>query len=226
MGGCKIAFTSVAETYPILLCLSGRLAVVVGGGAVAVRKAGGLLAAGAAVRCVAPHVHEKMPENVELVREMFESRHLEGAMLVFAATDVVEVNDAVVREARRRGILVGRADASEAEAGDFTVPALWHDGEVTIGVSAGGSPALAAVIRDRVGERMDRALVRMAETMKQLRPMIKARVADTGRRQEIFRALAGERAIAINEHGGMAAVQEWIEREWISSPSSEASSSS
>ena len=41
-------------TYPILLDLAGELVVIVGGGTVAARKTGGLLAAGATVRAVAP----------------------------------------------------------------------------------------------------------------------------------------------------------------------------
>ena len=42
--------------YPVVLRLSGKRVLVVGGGAVAARKVEGLLAAGAAVTVVAPAV--------------------------------------------------------------------------------------------------------------------------------------------------------------------------
>ena len=42
-------------TYPLMLDLTGRPAVVVGGGQVALRRARGLLAAGALVHVIAPH---------------------------------------------------------------------------------------------------------------------------------------------------------------------------
>ena len=49
--------------YPVLLELAGRRAVVVGGGPVALRRARGLLAAGASVAVIAPAV---LPELAEL----------------------------------------------------------------------------------------------------------------------------------------------------------------
>ena len=199
------------DSYPILLNLEGRLAVIVGGGGVALRKATGLLAAGAAVRCVAPMILSDMPNAVERVVELFEPRHLDGATLAFAATNSAETNNAVTLEAHRRGILVNRADLNDEAPGDFTLPAVWRNAAVTLAVGASGSPTLAAAIRDRLAERMDPALVRMAQTMVHLRPMIKARVPDQARRQEIFRALAGDEALAIHEHGGLEAVQQWIE---------------
>src|SRR4051794_24057378 len=103
----------VPHAYPLMLDVTGRLVVIVGGGAVAVRKVDGLLAAGATrVRVVSPVFHAEMPlddSRVERVAAAYESRHLDGAALVFAATDLPEVNAAVVRDARSRGILVNRA---------------------------------------------------------------------------------------------------------------------
>src|SRR3954454_1471168 len=144
------------HSYPILLDLTDRLVVIVGGGAVAVRKAAGVLDAGATrVRCVSPTFHPDLPAAVERVPEAYRPEHIESAGLVFAATDSAEVNDAVVRDASTRGIWVNRADADDGQPGDFTVPARLREGPVTVTVSAGGSPALAAAIRDGVAARWD-----------------------------------------------------------------------
>src|SRR5580698_5560697 len=104
------------QGYPILLDLSHRPVVIVGGGAVASRKAAGVLAAGARdVRAVAPKFVRDFPGELKKINEDFAPGHLDGAGLVFAATDSQGVNDTVVAEAQKRNILVGRADADEEE---------------------------------------------------------------------------------------------------------------
>src|SRR5689334_8021130 len=156
------------HAYPILLDVTDRLAVIVGGGQVAVRKAKGLIAAGATrVRMVAPALPTDLPDGVERVAEPYRADHLGGAALVFAATDDAVVNDAVVRDARAIGALVNRADATEDETGgDFSVPAVHRAGPVTLAVATEGAPALAALVRDHFAERFDEAWRQMAEAMR------------------------------------------------------------
>lgn len=137
--------------YPILLQLQGRLCVVIGGGPVAFRKARGLLETGAQVRLVASElaVPAGALAGVEVVVRPYRAGDLQGAFIAFAATDDRAVNAAVVREARQRGVLVGVVDAPEE--GDFTLPALLRRGELTVAVAtAGGSPAMGALLRDRL----------------------------------------------------------------------------
>src|SRR3954468_7060995 len=112
------------HNYPLLLNVTDRQIVIVGGGEVAVRKAKGLLAAGAKrVRVVAPRFHQAMPETVQRVVETYRQEHLNAADLVFAATDDPAVNDAIVRDARVLKILVCRADLDQNK-GDFATPAM------------------------------------------------------------------------------------------------------
>jgi siroheme synthase-like protein len=199
-----------------MLDVTDRLVVIIGGGAVAVRKARGLLAAGAKrIRCVAPEFHRDMPGEVERVVGSFEASCLDGAELAFAATDSPAVNEAVVREAKKRGIWVNRADVDEEEPGDFTVPAVWRGAGVTLGVSAGGSAALAAKIRDDLAGKVDPVQVRMAELMQKLRPMIREQgELDAVRRREILRELAGPEAMRVLAERGEEGIVEWIRERW------------
>jgi precorrin-2 dehydrogenase / sirohydrochlorin ferrochelatase len=175
-----------------MLDVTGRLVVIVGGGNVATRKAVGLLAAGVVnVRVISPTFHTDMPHGVQRITGKYESRHLDGAALVFAATDNAEVNATVVADARRRGILVNRADSDE---GDFSTPAVFREDAVTIAVSAGGSPAIAAKIRDGIARTLDRRWVELAVAMKKLRPLIMAANLPEEARRELFRELASEEA--------------------------------
>lgn len=136
--------------FPLLFRVQGRLCLVVGGGPVGARKVRALCAAGARVRLVDPSPPgEEFPPEVEVVRRPFRPDDLEGACLAFAAAGGREINAAVAREARRRGIPVNVADAPEE--GDFALPAVFRRGEITVAVgTGGGSPALAALLRDRL----------------------------------------------------------------------------
>jgi siroheme synthase-like protein len=128
--------------------------LVVGGGRVAVRKVEGVLAAGFSVTVVAPEVDEWIRDAAAEVRERaFEERDLDGFALVFACTDLREVNRRVGEAAKQRGILVNVADRPEEST--FASPAIHRDGVLTVGVSTGGaSPGTAAEIRDRIAREL------------------------------------------------------------------------
>jgi precorrin-2 dehydrogenase/sirohydrochlorin ferrochelatase len=191
-----------------MLDVTGRLVVIIGGGAVAVRKVKGLLEAGATrVRVVSPTFHAEMPANMERVTATYEASHLDGAQLVFAATDSSVVNEQVARDARARGLWVNRSD--EAEQGDFSTPAKLIDGEVTVTVSA-GSAALAAAIRDDLAAKLDRRHVKLADAMKTLRPAVRSSEADPQKRAAIFRELVSESALKALESDGMGGLHDWI----------------
>lgn len=196
-----------------MLDVSALPVVIVGGGSVAARKAAGVIAAGATqVRCVSPVFHPDIPDDVECVIGAYDPHYLDGARLVFAATDRPEVNDAVVRDCRQRGIWVCRADSDEAEPGDFVTPAKFEEGPVIVAVSA-GSAALSAAIRDHVAQTLDRRYIRMAEAMKILRPAIRSSPRlGPARRAAVFRDLAGEEALATLEAGGIEGLRDWIAR--------------
>lgn len=195
----------------MLLDVSERPIVIVGGGAVAMRKAQGLLAAGATdVCCIALEFHPDMPAGVRRVKEAFEPRHLDGASLVFAATDSPAVNEAVVQEAHRRNLLVNRADVDDERPGDFSTPAVWRSEAVLVGVSAGGSPALAAAMRDDLAAKLDPRHVAMAAAMQELRPAVRDTVPDIARRRGIFRDLASPAAMDVLHQDGLPALKRWL----------------
>jgi len=194
----------------MLLDVTYRPVVIVGGGKVASRKAAGLLAAGATrVTVVSPEFNADMPIGVKRVSERYRLEHLTDAMLVFAATNVPNVNDAVVAEAQARGILVQRVDGDDERPGDFTTPAVHRDGPLIIAVSTGGSPPLAAEIRDRLAERIDPIWPRLAEAMQQLRPLILQTFAPDVR-PSIFRRAASPEGAEIFRARGLDGLKDWV----------------
>jgi precorrin-2 dehydrogenase/sirohydrochlorin ferrochelatase len=138
--------------YPIFLDLSGRRCVVVGGGEVANRKARKLLQARARVVVISPQLGAELESvAVEIHRRPYREGDLEGACLAFAATNSREVNAAVAREAKERGVPVNVAD--KPSEGDFALPSTLRRGRLQVAVSTGGaSPTLARRIRDELEE--------------------------------------------------------------------------
>src|SRR5215204_806117 len=116
------------------------------------RKARKLLQAGAEVVVVSPAVLSELESiGAEIRYRPYEAGDLEGADLAFTATDSREVNAAVAREARERGVLVNVAD--EPSEGDFALPSTLRRGRLQVAVSTGGaSPTLAARIRRELEE--------------------------------------------------------------------------
>ena len=198
------------HSYPLMLDVTGRLVVIVGGGAVAVRKVKGLLAAGASrVRVVSPAFHDEMPDaaGAERVYGTYDPAHLDGASLVFAVTDLPKVNERVARDAMERGIWVNRGD--EGEQGDFATPAKLTDGDVIVSVSA-GSAALSGAIRDDLANKLDRRYVRLADAMKTLRPAVRSSLTDPKLRAAVFRDLASREALDVIETGGLEGLTRWL----------------
>lgn len=142
------------------LRLEGRRALVVGGGAVALRKARALARAGARVAVVAPRIGAGFG-RFETRRRAFRAGDVRGASVVVAATDDAAVNRRVHAACRARGIPVNVVDVPELCT--FTVPAVFRRGKLTIAVSTDGeAPALAGAIRRDLERRYAGLVERMA----------------------------------------------------------------
>ncbi len=198
--------------YPMMLDLTGITILIVGAGAVAVRKVRGLLDAGAQdIRVAAIRFDPRMPESpaVRWIAEPYRPDHLDGVRLAFAATDRPDVNDAVVGDARQRGIWANRADADAEPEGDFSTPAVLRRGQVTITVSA-GSAALAAAIRDGLNENFDPRWQAMADAMLELRPLLRDSGLPLAARAELFRELSREQALQRLNDEGPEPLRRWV----------------
>ncbi|HEX2784248.1 MAG TPA: bifunctional precorrin-2 dehydrogenase/sirohydrochlorin ferrochelatase [Ilumatobacteraceae bacterium] len=136
--------------YPIVLDLAGVPVLVVGGGKVARRKIGGLVAARADITVVAPTIDDAIRAlPVRIVTRAYEPTDLDGVWLVVTATDDPSTNAAVAADAQARLIWVNSAD--DPANCTFTLPAIARDGAVTVAISTGGaSPALAAHLRAEI----------------------------------------------------------------------------
>jgi uroporphyrin-III C-methyltransferase / precorrin-2 dehydrogenase / sirohydrochlorin ferrochelatase len=140
------------QPYLLGLRLEGRLAVVVGGGAVASRRIPALLDAGAQILLVSPKATASLEDLAAAGRIRWAARNYSpgdcaGAWLVCACTDRPEVNAAVAAAAEGQQTWCVRADDAGASAA--WTPASGQAGDVRVGVLS-GDPRRSAAIRDAV----------------------------------------------------------------------------
>jgi precorrin-2 dehydrogenase/sirohydrochlorin ferrochelatase len=137
--------------FPMFVKLEGRSCLVVGAGKVAQPKIESLLQAGASVRVVALQKNDAVRDWVRSgaiawSQKSFEPSDLEGAFLVIAASSSPDVNAAIFREARLRGVLCNAVD--DPSHCDFYYPAVVRRGKFQVAISTEGqSPALAQRLR-------------------------------------------------------------------------------
>ncbi|MFC8526799.1 uroporphyrinogen-III C-methyltransferase [Nocardia sp. NPDC057227] len=148
--------------YLVGLDLNGRRVVVVGGGSVAQRRLGLLIASGAEVhvvsRAVTPAV-EGMAGAGQLTLELrdYADGDLDGAWYAIACTDEPETNAAIVAEATARRIFCVRADV--ARLGTAVTPATARYDGLSLGVLAGGAHRRSAAVRSALLEALQSGVV-------------------------------------------------------------------
>lgn len=181
------------KSYPLFADLRQRDVLVVGGGAVAERKAAALLKAGARVTVGAPALSARLRQwaasgRVAVHAGSFRPAWLEGAWLVIAATADEKVNQQVAAAAHARRIFANVVD--DAGKSSFHVPAVIDRAPLCIAISSGGSaPMLARALRERLEATLDHALGPLAALVARFRQRIRARHADPATRRRFYEHL-------------------------------------
>jgi precorrin-2 dehydrogenase/sirohydrochlorin ferrochelatase len=180
------------QYYFACLDLRGRRCLVVGGGAVGLEKARGLLAMGARVTVVAPETERGLRElDVEWIESRYASSDLSDYWLVIAATPDRTVNRRVFEDAERAGIFCNVAD--DPELCSFILPAIHREGPIAIAVTtSGASPALAQRLRGEIAALVTPRHAQLAEELRELRPWAKEHLATYEERKAFFDARVQE----------------------------------
>lgn len=180
--------------------------LLVGGGAVAARKAQLLDAAGARLRVVAPELSTPMRQlcarsGAQVCLTAFDPSHLQGAMLAVAATNDPDVNSAISAAGRAANVWVNAVD--DAAASSCYLPAIIDRSPVIIAVGTGGaSPTLARRLRAQLEALLPQRLGELARLAARMRPGVRGALPEEHQRRQFwdrfFESELAERVLAGN----------------------------
>ena len=187
--------------YPILVDLTGKRAVVVGGGGVGERKIETLLTHGAKVCVVSMELTPNLKRYMEggvitYLGSEFRKEQLDGAFIVIAATDDPSLNYAVSASAQEKGILVNVVD--QPRDCTFIVPSILKRGDLIIAVSTSGkSPAMAKKIREDLEKHFGREYGSFLTLLGRLREEVLKKGLSQEENQILFERLVNSPILAM-----------------------------
>lgn len=209
------------------LNLSNREILVVGGGNVGERMALKFVGEGCNVVVGSINFTEglkrsKKNDKLKLVQLNSNSDRdqlgslVSSADIVIAATDESNLNQEIIAKAKGKGALVCVVD--DPSNSDFSPVAITNVGGIQIAVyTAGKSPAVAKMLRERVEKTITQLDVLQVELLHYARGLAKARILDSKTREALmYQILRDEEINAILKKGlleeAKSLVQKFIEQ--------------
>jgi uroporphyrin-III C-methyltransferase/precorrin-2 dehydrogenase/sirohydrochlorin ferrochelatase len=179
------------DYLPIFLDLRGRKGLLVGGGETAARKAALMLNAGAWVHVVSPtplaDAFRELAGGDRLVHIecAFQESHLDGADVVFAASDEDALNQAVHDASRARHVPVNVVD--KPAVCSFIMPSIIDRSPVVVAVSSGGeAPVLSRLLRARLETLIPAAYGRLAALAGRFKKAVRGKFETTEQRRKFW----------------------------------------
>jgi uroporphyrin-III C-methyltransferase/precorrin-2 dehydrogenase/sirohydrochlorin ferrochelatase len=198
--------------FPIFVDLEGRDVLIVGGGEKALQKLRLLAKTSANLKIVAPEVSEDIATpgvpNLTIKLHSFVESDLDGAALVFAASDDPVLDARVATAAQARGLSVNVVDGPAESS--FIMPAIVDRDPIVVAIGTeGAAPILAREIKSKIESWLPAQFGRVAQHAQTLRRRVQDAIADPTVRRRTWEALlqgpwrnavlAGEDAVADRE---------------------------
>ncbi len=147
--------------FPFFIDLSEKRIIVFGAGKIARRRISMLYQFTPELVVIAPDCLPEVEElakdgRIRLLKKPYEESDLEGADMVFAATNDHAVNDKIYDDCKKRRITVNVS--TDRSKSDFYFPGLARKGDIVVGVTASGKDHAGA---KRVSEMMRKMLENM-----------------------------------------------------------------
>ena len=137
---------------PVALNLENRLVVIIGGGNIALQKVKTLQKYGATLKVYARDVLEIVRETgVDWEEVSYHPGLLEGASIVYGATDSWDLNRTIGADGRKVGAIVNVVD--DPKNCDFVSPAIHQVGEMSIAVTSNAKDVRSSInLRNKLRE--------------------------------------------------------------------------
>lgn len=195
--------------FPFFVNIKGEYGLIVGGGMVAWRKLEKLLPYGPRLTVVSPEFCSAIRKAVfdlkrsmeikgaavtpedrfpVLLQEPFRDEMIEGMFFVIAATDDRKLNHHISLLCQERNIPVNVVD--DPKACTFLFPALIKEGNLSVGISTGGtSPSAAKYIKRTVAEAIPDCMGEILDYLGSVREEVMTALPEEKQRAKCFEAL-------------------------------------
>jgi precorrin-2 dehydrogenase / sirohydrochlorin ferrochelatase len=140
---------------PIAINVDDKKILLIGGGRIAFHKIGFLKPFAKNISVVALDVlNDIKAMGYEYKEKPYEKSDLEGAFLVYACTNIIELNRQVKMDAESLGILTNVVD--NPKLCDFVSPAIYKHNNIAVAVSSNAQNVYKAVeIRNKIKEILE-----------------------------------------------------------------------
>lgn len=161
---------------PLMIDISQKQIVVVGGGKVAERRVSTLVHYATDIHIISPtiseHLRHMVDQNgVHWHAKSFEAKDIKQADLIIVATNSREVNQQILASKPQHAFI---NMTSDAEKGDVVFPSILRRGKLTLSISTNGaSPKLTAQILSEFKERFDSSYEDYVDFLYECRQQIK-----------------------------------------------------
>lgn len=204
--------------YPIFLKVKNRRCLLVGAGAVGIRKLKSILECGPRLVTVLDTANPQ-DEMLELSRDQrvsfeqrsFKDEDLNDVFIAFACTSNTKLNRHMAELCAKKNILCNIADFPEGS--NFIVPSVVRQGDLTLAVSSGGcTPAFTKKIRRELQVIFGSHYAAFITLMGRIRPQVLDLGKETSQNTALFRQLVASPILDELEAGNMDRVKEILAR--------------
>jgi uroporphyrin-III C-methyltransferase / precorrin-2 dehydrogenase / sirohydrochlorin ferrochelatase len=175
------------NAFPVFMRVEGEAVAIVGGGEEALAKARLLSQSSAVLRIITDTAEAELLAFITAtgathVDAAYKAAHLDGVVMVFAASGEEALDRRVAADARRLGIPVNAVD--RPELCDFFTPALVNRSPVAIAIGTeGAGPVLAQILRGRIDRMLSPSLGALATLAASFRGAAERLPKGNGRRR-------------------------------------------
>lgn len=135
---------------PVAIDVKGKKVLLIGGGRIAHHKIQSLRQYADNIQVVALDVSDEIKAaGIPFVEKPYEPSDLKGATLVYACTNIRELNEQVLNDAHEKGILVNVVD--NPSRCDFVSPAIYRKNYLSVAVTSNAQDVYESIaLRDKI----------------------------------------------------------------------------
>lgn len=199
------------DFIPLMVDLSQKQVVVIGGGKIAARRVSVLTQYTKRITVVSPTVTEGLEhlakqQSIQWHNKIFENSDVEKADLIVAATNDVATNQAILNAKPSKALInmVGKANA-----GDILFPSILRRGKLTISISTqGASPMLTTHILEALQQYFNSAYGDYVDFLYDCRQRIKHSSLISTEKETLLKKMLNEKYLNINKQ---QEVRKWLD---------------